>query len=91
MVRRTLLNKRERSGLATSKRTVIGCGDKQYLVAGPQIVKLNLPVLQLLLSTLDLLLQFTTLSIPCIGPLLTLVLAGVGVGWSGGIAVTGRQ
>ena len=60
-------------------------------MAGLQIVKLNLPVLQLLLSTLDLLLQFATLSIPRMGLLLALVLEGLGVGWSGGVAVTGRQ
>ena len=60
-------------------------------MAGLQIVKLNLLVLQLLVSTLDLLLQFITLSIPCIGLLLALVLEGLDVGWSGRVAVTGRQ
>ena len=60
-------------------------------MAGLQIVKVNLPVLQLLLSTLDLLLQFITVSIPCIGLLLTLVLEGLDVGWSGRVAVTGRR
>ena len=33
----------------------------------------------------------TTLSIPRMGLLLALVLEGLGVGWSGGVAVTGRQ
>ena len=60
-------------------------------MTGLQIVKVNLTVFQLLVSTLDLLPQFTTLSIPCLGLLLALVLEGLDVGWSGRVAVTGRQ
>ena len=59
-------------------------------MAGLQVIDLNLPVLQLLLSTLNLLLQFTTLSIPCMGLFLALVLEGLCVRWSGRVVVTGR-